>query len=152
MESPKRVEADIAHASRSETIVSLPSIGVSEICGNGIAQRITERDGRSFHVHAAVENIGIDQIRIECVLLDVLPEGGELPVVLGFNFSDSHSDLVGERLVIVIRMARRGGTIVRIEVGGEVAENAHGKFSHLPTELDRQLEYEQAVDGTFDST
>ena len=41
----------------------------------------SQSDRDAFHIDAAIEEIGVDQVRIERELLDVLPEDVDLPVV-----------------------------------------------------------------------
>ena len=89
----QRIEGDVPDAARAEGVIGLLAIGVGEVEGHRIAQRVAGLDGDTFHVHAAVEDVGIDQVWIERELLGMLPEDVDLPVQITTESEDDSADI-----------------------------------------------------------
>jgi hypothetical protein len=83
----------------------------------------------AFNVDPTVEEVGINQVRIERVLFGVLPESLELPIVLGLELPDAGTDLISVPLVLRFGMSSRNGTVVSVEVYSEIAENIRSGMS-----------------------
>ena len=107
------------------------AVGVGQVSYNRIAQGVSNLNGWSFHIHAAVKDIGIHQVRIERVLLGMLPESGDTPIVLGFDFANANTDLISKCLVVLVRMPSRGRAIISVEIDGEVTKNAPRQFTPM---------------------
>src|SRR5436190_18986111 len=108
----ERVDADIAGATGPERLVGAAAVAVAKVEDDRVADGISGLDHHAFHVHAAIEEVGINQVWVERILLGVLPESLELPVVFGFQLPDSRAELPGVALVLCLRMSGLAGGIV----------------------------------------
>src|SRR5205814_1254511 len=129
-----------------EIVVDLLSVAIGEVEDHGVAYRVSGANREPFHVHPAVVEIGINQVRIDGELLDVLVKRLDRPVVFLLNFADAETNLVGVTLVALVRVTGRGGAIVAFQVYGEISECAHRNFAKFPAEFRRHIEDHQAVD------
>ena len=105
-------------------MVDLPAVAVGKIERDGVADGVAGADGHAFQVDAAVVKIGIDQVRIDRELLDVLPERFQRPIVLLFDFPNPDADLIGVTLVALVRMPGPDRAIVAVEVHRKISEEA----------------------------
>ena len=102
------IDADVAGTAGPERAVAPPAVAIGKVEGHGIAQSVTRLHRHTLHVDAAIPEIGVHQIRIERILLGVVPEDIDLPVVFRFQLSDADTDHIGVALVALVRMQRRG--------------------------------------------
>ena len=58
--------------------MDLPAVAISQIGDDCISDRIAQLDIDSLDVYAAIEEVGIDEIRIKRKLFRMLPKGGRL--------------------------------------------------------------------------
>src|ERR1041384_6519857 len=143
----ERVDADIAGAASAERFVRAPAVAVTKIEDDGIADRVACLHDDAFNIHPAVEEVRINQVRIERVLLGVLPERLKLPIVLRLQLPDAGADLISVALVLRFRMSGRNGTVVAVEVHREVAKNAQRYVVNLESKFPGRLEDHKAVDS-----
>ena len=78
-----------------------------------------------MHVHPAIPDIRINQVRIDCVLVSMLVPRLDLPVVFGFELTNPRPNHKGVALIAFVGKSRGSGAVVRFEVNGEVTENSH---------------------------
>src|SRR5436190_21983541 len=142
----ERVDPDVGDAARAERFIRAAAVAVTEVETNGVAERVSSLDDDALDVHPAIEEVGINQIRVECVLLGVLPESLELHVLLRLQLTDAGADLIRVTLISGFRMSRGARPIIRIEIDGEIAEDAERDFADLEPEFRRHFQNEQAVD------
>src|SRR4029077_241966 len=113
----ERVEGKcVPRAPRPKVAIDLLAVAVGEIENNRIAQGKSAPDREAFHIDAAVEEVGIDQVWIDRELFDMLVKGFKLPVVLLFDSADPETDLIGVTLVSLVRMAGGSGPVIGLEV------------------------------------
>jgi hypothetical protein len=77
-----RIDTNVAKAPGAECVIDLPGISVGEIEDYGISQQVPSSHSHAFHVHPNVEQVCVDQVRIERILVGVLPLSADLPIVL----------------------------------------------------------------------
>src|SRR2546423_13631389 len=65
----------VTHATRTQVAVRLFAIAVGEIKLDGVTDCVTGSDRESFHVDPAIEDIRVNEVRIDGKLVDMLPEG-----------------------------------------------------------------------------
>src|SRR5437773_4038225 len=91
----ERVEATrLSRTSRAKIAIDLFAVAIGEVENNRIAQGKSPSDREAFHVDAAVEEVGINQVLINRELFDMLVESFKLPVVLLFDLADPETDLI----------------------------------------------------------
>jgi hypothetical protein len=78
----ERIDRDIANAAGAEITITAPAIGPREVKDNGVGQSVTGFHANALHVHPTVEDIRVNQVRIERKLFGVLPPTADLPVAL----------------------------------------------------------------------
>src|SRR5450755_2914688 len=121
------------------------SVSIGEVGRDRVRNRIPQRDCYAFDIDPTIKEVGVHQIGIKRILLGMLPESAESPVVLGLNLTDPEADLIGITLVSFVGMARGCCALVSIQVNGKIAEDSHRYLPNLPPELRRHLEYQKIV-------
>src|SRR5207237_9295600 len=89
----QRVNTDIANSARPQRLIRPPSIAVAKVEYDRVAQSVAGLDNHSFDVHPAIEEVGVNKVWIERKWRCVLPEGLELPIMLGFGLPDARPTL-----------------------------------------------------------
>ena len=100
-----------------------------------------------MHILLSVENIIIDQVRIERELLGVLIPKVDLPIMLLLQLADTQSSLIRVALAALARLACGGGAIVAFKIGREIAEYSHRHPPGFPAEFRWHIEHQQTVDA-----
>jgi len=102
----------------------------------------------AMHVQAAVENVIIDQVRIERVLVAVLiPDVDLCQSCFTFKLAEAGADLIGVTLVPFTRMAGGGGPIVGFEIDCKIAEETHRNFAKFSSRFPTAYRNEKAVNA-----
>jgi hypothetical protein len=122
-------------------------VGVGQLKVHSGGKVICELSSDTVHILLSVENIVIDQVRIERILLDLLIPNVELPIVFLLQLADTESDLKRVALAALARLTCGIGALVGLKIGREVAEYPHGYSPRFPTEFRRHIEHQQAVDS-----
>ena len=78
----QRVDRNVVSATRAEAVVDLPAVYVGKIEPYCVGDHVAGLGTDAFHVQSRIEDVVIDQVRIERVLLVMLPEHIELPLIL----------------------------------------------------------------------
>src|SRR5262249_16859575 len=142
----------------AEIVIVPPTVAVGQGEVDSGRQVVCGSSGDAVHIQLAIENIIIDQVRIERELLGVLIPDVDLPIVFLLQLADTKPSCVRVALVAVAR-ARRSyhvvmgvkhncgiGAIVRFKISREIAEYPHRQLADFPADLHAQLENQQTVD------
>src|SRR5437763_10406336 len=76
----KRIDLDIAQAASAKSAIDAPGVGVCEVQANGVGEQVPGFYGYAFLVNTAIEDVRINQVRIQRILTGVLIPGPELPI------------------------------------------------------------------------
>src|SRR5215471_7982258 len=121
-----RCDRDSTEISTGAEIVVIPptvGVGQSEIHSGG--QIIRRLSHNPVHILLSIENIIVDQIRIERVLLGVLIPKIDLPIAFLLQLPDTEPSLIRVALATLAWLTCGSGAIVAVKIGREVAEYPH---------------------------
>jgi len=76
------IDTDVADAPGTEVVVDPPGICVAQVEHYGISQHVPSSRNHALHVHPAIEEVRIDEVRIQRILVCVLLPAFDLPIVL----------------------------------------------------------------------
>src|ERR1043166_1195842 len=151
----ERIDSNVASAAGAEIVVNLPAVGPGCFERDGIAQHVGRGKRDTFQANAAVEDVRINQVRIEGVLFGVLPPRAQFPIMFRFQLTNGEADLVS-RIFITMSAGydtkRTGGgsgscALIAFEVHGEIAKQSHRQLADFPADFPRHVVNQEAIDA-----
>src|SRR5262249_27267563 len=124
----------------AERVIPPPAIIVAKTELHSIGQRVSRVSPDAMHIQMTVENVVIDQVRIERVLLRQLIPNVDLPIVFGLYLANTEADFIRVALVPLARVACGSSTIVGFKIDAEIAEDAHRQLTDFPANFHRYLQ------------
>src|SRR5215467_3108317 len=86
-------------SARAEIVIVPPTVAVGQGEVDGTAKVVCGSSDDALHIQLGVENVIIDQVRIERELLGVLIPNVDLPIAFRLQLADTESGRIGVALV-----------------------------------------------------
>src|SRR5437588_12160632 len=122
---------------------------VEEYC---TSQHVSGCQDEALLIELAVDQVIIAEVGIQRELFLMLPVALDLPIVLLLELTNTETSFISVALATASWMACRGGSVVGVEVRGEIPEGAHRNFPNFPANLGGYVEDQKTVDARLIAT
>src|SRR5215471_12997015 len=130
----------------AEIVVIPPSVGVTQLEVHSGGKVVSQLSHDAVNILLGIENIVVDQVRIERELFGVLIPKVDLPIVFLLQLADTESSLIRVALAALARLTSGVGATATLKIRSEVGEYPHGYSPRFPAEFRWHIEHQQAVD------